>query len=264
MDTIDIYIYSFIGVILTGLGVLFFFLELKFKHKVIIRELSNERKIITIHKAKEIINEQGIKYWQITKVDKKIRLVSAPPEAAVEITNKGRKIAECYRTQTDDLIWIIDKNKVINPPDDLYNNPPLDITAMTDEYLRDKELKEWEKNMWKGWVLENNVIQAFQPFTTNQRSIYVNNLKKAESRKGESTMDKILKLVYPAVILIAIAILVFGYGEIAQPVITANSQMIEMKQIDAQMLVLLKEIELKVQSIKQDGTVPTTQTARPD
>lgn len=76
------------------------------KHKVIIRFRTKDRKYIIEDKAREV-TIQGVTYWKLLKMKAR---VSVPPPNALEITRKGRFMAECYWDADNPApVWLEDK-----------------------------------------------------------------------------------------------------------------------------------------------------------
>jgi len=78
-------------VIVAGIiGIIMYILS--FKHIVVIRYRINTRKFAIMDKAKQV-ERQGVPYWKLFKMKKE---VTCPPSEALDITRKGKFIAECY------------------------------------------------------------------------------------------------------------------------------------------------------------------------
>lgn len=85
--------------------VAFFMWYLSHKHMVVIRYRMKDRKYIITDKAKEV-TVQGVSYWKLLKMKKK---VTVPPPGAIEITRKGKFMAECYwDADNPNPVWIYD------------------------------------------------------------------------------------------------------------------------------------------------------------
>lgn len=143
---------------ITFLGLALFIInELKYKHKVIIREQINDRRIILIDKAKDFI-EEGTTYWLLKKQKKGIKKkMPLPPIEAIEITNKGKKYVEAYRDEDGNYIFITDKNK-----DNLKSLQPLtrnDRLTMIQSYktAEVKFQKDMSEQVQK-WIITGGLI----------------------------------------------------------------------------------------------------------
>jgi len=251
-------------VVAAGLGLLFFLMFLsKFKNKVRLRYIINGNKQITDTVAREVTDKDGITWWQTLKKQKKLPL---PPGEVTNLDHKGRKCAEAYITENDDVVWIKDQNTTMEVPKDLFENEPDNlyedieqklqdekITEDEAKVLRAKKLKEWKNKKKNDWSKENNIVASFQPLTTNQRTILVNQTMKAVSRRKKGWGDKIVQLASVAILgLVIIAGMVF-YGDMAEPVLKANDQAKEMKQIELKIVEAVERLENEQQQI-QDQT----------
>lgn len=114
MDTIDLMLYLMwggMGAVVLFLIAWWFIVQRQYRYVVQIREVANGRKIIQPNKAREFYDEKGVKYLRLQKAPKKRRLMSFPPEEAVELDNKGRKHVIVYLTEGGDYRYAYDKVK---------------------------------------------------------------------------------------------------------------------------------------------------------
>lgn len=162
----DVLLWAVVGIMVVVLiGLLFFLLQ--FKHKVRIRYVTKDGSYIIDDKARRKL-DGGVTYWALLK--SKIN-VTPPPRTAINITKKGKLVAECYITEDNpEPVWIEDKS---------------DIESAD-----------------------------FKPLTTQQRSLTVARIRKAESRKRLSLWDKIQQIVLPATMVIMVALPFVFWGEI--------------------------------------------------
>lgn len=162
----DILLWAVLGVMVAVLiGFLWYILQ--FKHKVRIRYVTKDGSYIIDDKARRK-KDGGVTYWALlkSKID-----VTPPPRSALNITRKGKLVAECYITEDNpEPVWIEDK---------------ADIEG-----------------------------GDFKPLTTQQRSLTVARIRKAESRKRLSLWDKISQIVLPATMVIMVALPFVFWGEI--------------------------------------------------
>lgn len=242
--------YSIIAIGITMTLFLFIFFELQYKHNVIIKEIVSGRKIVRKYKAKDYIDKDGVKWWRLAKEKIKSRkLMPLPPEQAIEIDQKGKKWVECYRTEGDELIFLKDTSKMETFPEELIAKIPDEIKKITDPAERKEEEEKWKKKVKEDWMKEHNVVEPYQPLTTKQRLIYVNNIRKAESRKAFSWQQQLVPLASIGLVCIIVISLIVFWGEIAAPAITANSQAVEISKNQLEMTKLLREIKTGQQYI---------------
>lgn len=253
MATYEIVIYG--TVILAFLGILFvwIYLEMKAKCRVRVKELIKGRKLVRDYRAAEFEDKDGVKWWRLHgERMKSRRLLAAPPEEAIELNHKGKKYAECYRTETGDIIWIVDKGEVKQFPQELWNNIPKEILKVEDKEEQKEKINAWKKHVKLRWEKENKVIEAYDPVTTKQRMIYLHNLRKAESRRGWDWKRELVPIVsIGALVLLAIAGMVF-WGDLAKPALDANAQALELRKLDLEIVQYQKEIMSGQQIIRQD------------
>jgi len=175
MQTVTVMLWVFVSLMMIGLGVFAWYI-MSFKNKLIIRDLVNNRKIVRTYKWKEHKDKKGTT-WLITPF-KKLKKSTPPPEA-IDINNKGRKFVEAWRSSEDPstLIWVKDSF----------------------EYSKEKE--EMEKN-------------GFEPLTTLERELLIEELVKAKDYEGTDLMSKILQIATFMVPIILVVVIAFTLGDI--------------------------------------------------
>jgi len=186
MTTLTVLLWIFIGLLIVGIGVFVYYL-MSFKNKIVIRDLVNNRKIIRTYKWKEWKDKKGNR-WFITPF-KKIKK-SLPPEEAIDITAKGRKYVEAWRSgDGDSLVWI------------------------KDDFKFDKETKK-----------KLNEDFGFEPLTTLDRELLVDEIIKAREYEGTPLIDKVLKIATFMIPIILVVVIAFTLGDITDALnSTANA-----------------------------------------
>lgn len=171
------------------IGVLvFLFMELRYKHRVIIRELAKGRKLIKMDRARDFMDRSKKNYWKLRKERNKImKLMPVPPPESTEIMKRGKKFVEVYRNEGGEYIFIEDAGKSMDIPQELHTEldkmiEHKDFKKIDDENERVEAHKEWKENQIEIWKSENNVIAPLRPLTSDQRMALVNNIRKAEER----------------------------------------------------------------------------------
>lgn len=99
--------YIFIILLWAGIiggGVFAFWYLRQYKYRVKIRETVNGRVTIRNTRAREV-KENGQHYWKLLYRGEKIPIA---PTQAIDIDHKGRKEAQCYRTEEGEYQWITD------------------------------------------------------------------------------------------------------------------------------------------------------------
>lgn len=151
-----------------------------FKHQLVIRDIAHGRKIISKLKWKEKKTKDG-NIWLVTPFNKIKKPL--PPSNAIELTKKGKKFVEAYRGEdTDTLVWIRDNF-------------------------------DYE-------VFKNNNINTFQPVTTQERELVINQLKKAYAYKKMGKLEIIMAVSIFMAPVIMIAIIGLTLGDITEALTT--------------------------------------------
>lgn len=164
----------------------------QYKYLVIVREVVNNRTIISHDKARRIRDKDGNFWWKLLKEKVKI---PEPGAEAIETTSKGKKFCEFYKL--DEAGFFPVKSK-------------------------------------KGWAAIENKIDhvrfktyfadGFEPLTTNQRGMWLHEMREAESYKKMSKNELIAKAIpYIALILILLILLLFA-GEFFTPLFQHNER----------------------------------------
>jgi len=222
------------AIIIIGLIYYIYFVS-QFKNKMIIKEVVNGRKVINFDKYREFTDSEKVPWIQLYK--NKSRLQAPPPEA-VEINKKGKKVVEAYKTETGEFIYAKDIADVKDVPDD--------ILKIKDEKEREAKIKEWRK--------DNYVISAYQPLTTKQRLILINQIKKAMLRQKKQWQDYILPVAgIMALVILVVALMIF-WGDIAKPLLEMKDKQVYHDEVVKEQLEIINAIHNDIQIIKQEQT----------
>jgi len=224
-------LYALGGLVLIGIIWYFFIYMPSFKHVFRYKQVANNRKIVHYDRFKEVKDRDGIEWYRLLKLKMKI---PTAPEVAVELDHKGHKVVDAYRLATGEFIYIQDDSTVI--PDEL-----LDIR---DKKKREQKIKEFIK--------DKKVVSSYTPLKTSHRLILINQIIKAQKRKRKALQDYIIPVVgIGALVVIVVSLMIF-YGDIAKPVLQANDQMLQAKQMDLEQTKILQEISQDIQVIKDN------------
>lgn len=224
-----------IGVFILILAALAFFLydyqrkNIKFR----IRQVtgSGSCKIIDT-RAFEKKDADGNLVWKL--VHKGYEL-PVPPEDAVHLDMKGKKVVEAYLFGTGQFVYTADRPKTRIIPQDIFN--------ITDKVRRSELMREW--------IAEHQVSYPLEPFTTNQRSILINQIHKAQTRKRFKWQDHIPTMVsVTAMVMIVFGLMIF-WGDIAKPAL-------ESKEMSREIVGMMKQIQETNLQIKNDVQVIST------
>lgn len=244
IDTVFFTIQIIILVLAAGAGLYYFMFTKQFKHKFRLKEVTNGRKIIIDDKAREFKDADGVTWWQLYKLKTKF---STPPPEAIEIDSKGRKCVEAYRTENGEIIFALDRAKILDVPDKLLNT---------------KDLKK-RAELITQWREDNRTIDAYQPYTTKQRLILISEHKKALSKKTKKWQDYILPVVGISALTIIVVSLMLFYGDMAKPLLDMGDKYNANQKILTEQLQILKEIKNDIQTL-DDEKVITNKGAAPD
>lgn len=261
MDTLQFWLY--VIYILAGIiGLFFVWMEMKYKIRVTIKDVVKGVSLVKQYKARQWVDKDKVAYWKLAgERNKERKLLNIPPEDCIELTAKGKKYAECYRFESNEIVWIKDEfNPTTNIPN--FELPPKIEKQIEEEKdnMKKKEIRDnYLKRALQQWRKDNKIISPFQPVTTNQRMSYFSNIKKAESRKGFDWKEKIVPIVaISSFVMLLLGLMIF-WGEIAAPALEADRIAASMQDTNAKMVEnqkviveLLRDIELKQQSIQSE------------
>lgn len=177
----DLFNWILIGglfLIVIGLGSWFLWYTYSFKNRLIVRSLTNNRKVIKVYRWKERKNKNGSK-WLITPFQRiKTEL---PPNDAIEINSKGRLFVECWAAEdSESLIWVKDG----------FNY---------DNYL-------------------NKENKGFDPLTTTHRELLINEIAKSREYEGKTTWDRIIQISMWLVPIIMVLVISLTIGDITSAI----------------------------------------------
>lgn len=244
-------VYIIIILALLSVVIFFFVVVSKFKYNVTLRNLTKDRKVITKHKAKEVLLG-GQRMWRINRervYEKKF--IPIPPPEAIEIDNKGRYCVDAYRFPTGEVVYIEDKNKVQEPPYELMDNIPKEIESIEDPIEKEQKLKKWRKKVMDEWRTKNNVVTAYNAITTNQRGEIINQIRQAKEFDSGSwwKQNGITVVALGAIVMLVMGLMVF-WGDIAQPALKGQDLQKQTVTIQNENLKLLQQIKNDIQHIK--------------
>lgn len=225
--------YTIVWIVLgmVAIGGLFLYISFigQFKHKIRIKDIAGGRKIIFDDKFREVKKKTGEVHWHLYKRNERCPIA---PSQAIELDTRGRKVVEAYRIGTGEYIFAVDK----------CSNEIEEIMNLTEERERQNKLSKWKK--------ENKVIDAYQPVSTNQRVMLINQIKMAQSRKTKRWQDFIMPVVGIGACVILIISLMIFWGDLAKPILSMGERQAEWQKQQVKMLELQKEIQQDVQIIK--------------
>jgi len=243
--------------------ILWIIYQKSFNRKVRIRKIVNGRSIIKDDMAKPVKDEKGVLWWKLkNEKDKKRRLMPAPPSDAIDINTDGKEVVEVYYNDTGDYIFCKDKARVAELPKDLFKNIPDEYQHIEDTEAREVAIHKWKDTVLGDWKKDNGVVEAFQPFTTQQRVLTVNAVMDAEERRGKNIWKDLPQLAALSALVIIVVSLMIFWGDLAKPVLDA-------KQMDTLQLQMMQEISTTQSEIRNEiqtlkSNQPTNAPAAPN
>jgi hypothetical protein len=226
------------------------YMLLTYKHRARVIDLGKQG-IERDFKARDYV-KNGVRYWQLDKErDKELKLMPVPPAEAINIAKGGKKSVEAIRTETGEYIFLDRTIQVPKPPE--VREIPKEILSIADEVIRAQMTKDYIKLKQLEWLKEQKskgmVIEAYQPFTSKQRMILVNNFTKANERKGHSWKENLPTIVSVSALVILVLMLMIFWGDIAQPAITSKEITKSIVETQQENLLLLQEVKQGQQRI---------------
>jgi hypothetical protein len=209
----DIIVISLMCVLLFGVAfwLIFDFNRWK-KIKVVVKEITNNRKQVREFKAREFTDSSKVSWWLLKgERDKIKKFMPIPPSESIDLTYKGKKFHECYRTEQGEYIPIIDVNKFQDIPKEEMNK----INEQEQDYVSKNGEVQWHKyrnELIADYMVKNNIVCHLKPLTKEQRMALVNNIKKAELRTNKTWKENI-----PMYVSLGIFVIIFVCAMIFMP-----------------------------------------------
>jgi len=249
MNTATI-VYLILFLIIGIAGTFWFILEKKYKHRAREKTLIKGRKIVRDFRACEFLDKQGVRWWKLAgSMPKDHKKIPVPPEEAIELNNKGKMVIEFYRMPGGEILFSKEAGDISGFPEETIaeNRWPKTIKELEDgSDEKAAAIKEWEDNKKAEWIKDNNIVSAKHPITTNQRLVYLMNLKEAESRRNKKdTFTAMIQLGSLGIIAMVVVSLMIFWGDIAAPATAANG-------VAAQQATTLKETAQILKDLKQN------------
>jgi hypothetical protein len=213
--------------------------------KVRVRVVAKGRKIIIDDRGK-IVNdkEDGVRYLRLHHRKHNLPL---PTAEAIEVDSKGKYTIEVYYTDSEEYQYVVDEVK----EDELQKNGMYPTTKLN---KKGKQITTG-KYVYLSDTTDN--IQAFQPLTTNQRLILINQYKKAYARKTFKWTEHIGTIAsVSALVIIFICLLVF-WEDITKPSLAAMSTSAAIQKDQKDIIQALRDIYLNRQTIGSNITAPS-------
>lgn len=234
MSAMEVVIYTTISLVMLGVGYMFIYMNILFKHRVRVIDLGKQC-LEFDYKARDVVKD-GVSYWQLDKEkNKELKYMPVPPANAINIAKKGKKSIECIRTETGEYIFL---ERGIN------TDEIPDFKDVKDVKERVKKFTEWREKH-KGMVLEG----TYKPFTTKQRMIIVNNFEKGKARKGFNLIEHIPTMVALGSFTIMVVCLMIFWGDIAKPALDSKMMTTTHLETQKEIVSILRDIKTNQQTI---------------
>ena len=269
---IDTALYFFLIVfVLAIIGIILFMINMlrKFKHVVYLKDITNNNRILEADKARELEHRDGSPVWQCLK-NRNIEF-TIPPSEAIEINKRGQKCVTVYMAEGVVIGFGKDSTQVKRPPEELFEvdfeSIPEEITNIVNTQKREKAILTWERQQQQlnvsQWAKANNILSASQPFTSNQRTIYMAQRKRIMDRRKKSIWEYALPIAYISSMTIILLSLLIFWGDIAQPAIESKkvtestiSTMLKVVETQKEMDLNIQVLSDNVEQIKKNNGAP--------
>lgn len=184
-----------------------------YKHRVTIKELVKGRKSIIHDRARDFKDKEGVSWWKLQKEKNKLLRLIPIPPSGAIELDK--KGRKCIEA------YRLETGEIV--------------------YIEDRNTEQ------------KIDLEALQPLTTKQRLILINNIERAQKRRGKTLLENLPMLVgIGAIVVLIIALLVF-WGDLAKPVLEARTQQIVMQELQKEQLEIIKDIKGGVQRIEGEN-----------
>jgi uncharacterized membrane protein len=213
-----------------------------YNKKVVLRKLLGGRVKTYTDMAKRVTDKDGVPYWKLYKHNiNGQKLIDIPPDEVKDVTSDGNDWAECYVTESGQIIWKKD-------------NFDLEAYMRKNKYRTKKEEQEAEE--------KGEVTTGFKPVSTTQRASYAHQIENAKKYNSNFFKDNAGLLIGGGTILIMFAIFILFFGNITEPSIQMQEKINEGKQIDQRTLEIIQQIEEDVSTIstEENQGTPANQT----
>lgn len=202
------------ALIVIGLGVvgaiIFFVVRMaQFKHKIRLRVMTSDRCIIEDDKARELKDKSGVLWWKLRKTRLKVPM---PPAEVIDVDRKGKMVAEAYLFEGDNIVWVDDTLERV-----------IDST----------KIKRKNKCF---------MIEGFEPFTTQQRALLVNEFTQADAYKKKGLSDLLAQAVPYIALVMIISVFLLFFGEAVQPVMEVGEQQAALQEKNVELIEAVKDI----------------------
>ena len=241
VSTVDIILYVIVGFLIFGIiavvGLIIFFRS-QYKHTFIRKNLTGDKPVKIIDKAREVYDKKtGVYFWKL--LDAK-HTIGRPPAEALHVDKKGNYVVEAY--YLGDINYIFSKESVgdkdLKEMAEIFKETQIEYKKNLKDLLREK-LVETARLKWLSLAFfkpkpvyvynvdhksfndlkaQGGTVTTYKPITTNQRLIAYDQIKKAYEKKIKG-FEKWAPLVVSIVAIIVLISVMFIFGgELIKPI----------------------------------------------
>lgn len=214
-----------VWIIVIGALMATFIYILSFKHQVSVRVLNANGNTPPVKDRAREIKVDGVVYWKLLK---RKDIIPVPPAEAIDIIKPGAKprlFAE--------FSYSVENGYV-----------PLHYDVDTKNFAEKLTMTK------HGRIVD----EPFQPFTSNQRSLYVMQLRKAEARKKKDLLERITQLATPLVLAVLVVSILIFWEDVAKPGKEMAQINVAMQESNRKMMETLNDISAQNARIVQAQT----------
>lgn len=140
-----------LGLAAAFLGVWFMTIIAQYKHTIVIREVLNKRKIVTVDKFRVWTDPKtGIEWYKLQRFKQQIPVA---PKEALELTRKGKMFCEAYRLPNGDIIFLRDETSDIDNIDKNDNFQPITSSQRVIQYHLYENKMKFKRKTWKDLII---------------------------------------------------------------------------------------------------------------
>ncbi len=236
------------GAIIAGILIWIAYMR-SFKHKIRVRVVTSDRKYIVDDRFRIMKDEEGIQWWQLR--NRKHKIPIAPAEA-IEISAGGIMCVEAYFTQEGEYVFPADNisgKNISGTAGAVYTEQKAAPTKKSPFAFLFPQRQEAPHGKYIYMRDGNKTIDSFQPLTTKQRLILVNQYKKAYARKQNKFLENLPQIASIAAVVIILLMVFMFWEDITKPSLKAQESMAGIAKTQERITEQLADIILERQRV---------------
>lgn len=182
----------------------------------------------------------GLVYYLLFNIKVRLRVRTSTYDYIID--DKGRLAKDKDGIECLRLL----RYKIKNLP-----SPPPEAISLTKKGHRVLEI-EIDESGGARFIIKNKLTRQFEPFNTNDREFYVNEVRKAQLKKKLTLSELILQLAPLTAIVIIFVLALIYWGDVMQPAIQFGESNKDIAATQAETVAMLKEIIKKEQVIRDE------------